>query len=36
MRSAEQPTNPQRNQCSREGLFFNKFSGRIANGTDQF
>jgi len=30
MCSAEQPTNPQRNQCSRKGLFFNELSGHIA------
>jgi hypothetical protein len=34
MRSAEQPTNAQRNQCSRKGLFFNELSGYIADGTD--
>jgi hypothetical protein len=36
MRSAEQPTNAQRNQCGRKGLFFNELSCHIADGTDQF
>jgi hypothetical protein len=36
MRSAEQPTNAQRNQYGRNGLFLNELSGHIANGTNQF
>jgi hypothetical protein len=34
MRPAEQPTNTQRNQCGRKGLFSNELSCHIANGTD--